>query len=156
MLFLGKEVEGTLIFGEDTLFVAGVEPADKVLATAKTQGVGHVFLGAHNSFSSSESAEWNALATSLLEAGLRVTLDFPFGLIDTILSMSCASHPRFFPLLSITVDQARALGENLSIKINSTEGGGGNGGVWCSPIRWMQFTPWRAYKDDIMLEPTSC
>ena len=56
--FVGTEVEHTIMYGEKTLFIVGVQPVDKIIELAEEHNVRHLYFGTSQSFHPANPFEW--------------------------------------------------------------------------------------------------
>jgi hypothetical protein len=158
--FIGKEVEHTPCWGAKTLFVVGLQKAEKIFGLTTKHKVNHIFLGANRSFNpkdDDEILEWAELTMKGLEAGFWVTLDFDVRWTQTVHDFGVMEEARFIPLISIQVPKVRDLGRFAVFKLDDTAFNGSNGGVWCFSVPDILrvshgFTAWDAYKQDQPLD----
>jgi hypothetical protein len=160
--FTGMEVECTAAYGMPTLFVVGVKATVEILTLAKVaehkrQAVTHIYLGALGSLG--DLAEFPKLANQiqqqivdLLAEGYMVTLDIKFSRSRRLVpSWSVLSNEKFILMLSVTLPGLNGLGDNAVLKIDDTEFGGSNEGVYVVPLgRTLSafFTRWEEYEAD--------
>ena len=151
--FVGREVERTPMFGQRTLFVVGVRPAQEILGAALTEKCPHIFLGANHSFEPTN--QWRDLLIELLEQDILVTLDFDQSHWLWVLESGAPKYNNFFPIVSVKLPYIQQAGYNAVIKLDDSDFEHSNPGVWCHEIRELQgrdkFTPWRHYKNDQVL-----
>lgn len=154
--FVGDEVEHTSHYGEKTLFVVGIRPAQEILEQAQSVSAQHVYLGANKSFRPSES--WKEVTARLLDEGLSVTLDYPvWQHYDVVRVMGdLMSHERLTPMISVEIPHVEQLNPNATVKIDDIDFNSTNSGVWCHPLRSLldpgRYTPWTAYGQDEVIE----
>ncbi len=67
--FIGKEIEHTRFYNENTLFVVDPQPIEDIIRHADKHKINHIFLGANHSDYSQEQAQ------DLLNHGYKVTID---------------------------------------------------------------------------------
>ena len=79
--FVGTEVENTIMKGEKTLFVVGVQPVDDIIGLAEEHKLRHLYFGTSQSFNPKavtmeEYAAWDDVIRGCLIKDYWVTLDF--------------------------------------------------------------------------------
>ena len=151
--FVGIEIEQTPMFGQKTLFVVGVRPAQEILGAALNENCPHIFLGANHSFEPTN--RWRDLIIELLEADVMITLDFDHSHWMWVLESGAMEYSNFHPVVSIKMPYIEQANYNTTIKLDDTDFEHSNPGVWCHELNDLKsrnrFTPWRRYKNDQVL-----
>lgn len=160
--FVGVEVEMTPAFNMPTLFVTGIQDVDKIMKLARENKCAHIFFGANHSFDIKSNLpnkssfdiinEWDLMITALLDYKFLVTLDFDVSYINHVLEMSCQSHEKFIPQVSVKLPYVKLLNYNAMLKIDDIGFNESNPGVWCHVVHDLldrsKFTPWDDYGND--------
>ena len=153
VFFIGPEVETTPANGMKTLFVVGIRSIPLIIKLAKEQNCKHVYLGANQSFQKNKA--WNKIIPELIDAGLRVTLDYPVdahSYVVDLLKDSIGSHPYFIPMASCVIGNIETFNKNFTIKIDDEGFNVTNTGVWCHSASTLldsnRYTPWSEYGGD--------
>ena len=60
--FIGTEVENTIMKGQKTLFVVGVQPVEDIIKIVLKHGITHCYLGTSQSFHPQNPYEWDSWA----------------------------------------------------------------------------------------------
>jgi len=151
-VFMGVEVEKTVMHGKKTMFVVGIQDPVKVASWAAFRGISHIYLGANKSFY--ETEDWEPMVDSLLQAGLWVTFDFPLRSQDFVMGM-LGNHmrkSRFIPMISVEITNVEIYNHNTTVKIDDLDMHHSNPGVWCHSLHDLldrsRFTHWDEYNDD--------
>lgn len=169
--FIGGEVEQTAAFNKKTLFVVGYQNTSTIKQLANEHNIKHIFLSANRSFDSVEkrdghymvgntfAADWDTQITELLDTGFMVSLDYPAHkhvMVLEILNDSVWQSRNFVPILSVAVPHINDSNVNLTIKIDDTNFGATNPGVWCINHHEItdsnRFTSWDEYTDDVIID----
>lgn len=158
--FTGTEVENSPAKGMKTLFVVGVQPADRILEIAVQQNIKHIYLGANMSMHEVANddgftwSQWDAMAESLLEDEYisYITVDITADQIQGFLESVMSENNRVIPMISVTLPYTKLLNYNTTIKIDDKGFNQTNPGVWCHSLHKLMdrevFTPWSAYQGD--------
>ena len=156
--FIGTEVERTVMYGERTLFVVGVQSVDKIVSLLNEHKLRHVYLGTSQSFTPSANDDWqawNQLITALLDAGYWVTLDFGVEHIEGVLESAYNEYPRFVPMISVKLPYINQLNYNATLKLDDRTWGATNPGVWTHHLQSLmskdKYTHWDQYTQDTTL-----
>ncbi len=150
--FVGIEVEHTAMFGEETLFVVGIQDPSDIIFEARKLDVKHVYLGANKSFSMSD--DWEHIVVELLSEGFWVTLDYPVRSHNFVMR-AMTNHmrsSRFIPMISVELPNIEIYNYNTTLKLDDLDIDHSNPGVWCHSLHDLMdrdvFTDWDAYEDD--------
>ena len=158
--FTGTEVENSPAKGMKTLFVVGVQPADRILEIAVQQNIKHIYLGANMSMHEVANddgftwSQWDAMAESLLEDEYisYITVDITADQIQGFLESVMSENNRVIPMISVKLPYTKLLNYNTTIKIDDKGFNQTNPGVWCHSLHKLMdrevFTPWNAYQGD--------
>lgn len=151
--FYGTEVEHTPAFGQNTLFVVGVQPVDDV--AVKLNGQTHIFFGANHSFHPENALEWQRWETMLayfLERGYLCSLDIPITHVETFNDSSLCEYNNFIPQIRVSIPYVKLWNYNTMIKIDDTDFDATNPGVWTHSLHNLMsretFTSWNEYEQD--------
>lgn len=169
--FIGGEVEHTPAFNKKTLFVVGLQDTNLVMQLAEEHGIKHIFLSANRSFDSVDkvkgvymvgdttASSWEKQILILLASGYMVSLDYPahkHSMVLEILHSSIWQSRNFIPVLSVAVPHVNTSNINLTIKIDDSNFGATNPGVWCLNHHEItdsnRFTAWSEYTDDKVID----
>jgi hypothetical protein len=153
--FTGFEVEHTVMFGQKTLFVVGIQPVQEVIARANDNDCQHIYLGTSQCFKPTSAEDWkawDALITPLLDAGLWVTLDFGVEYASELHEEGWCEFNRFIPMISVKLPYIKLYNYNTTLKIDDTTWGHSNPGVWSHHLPTLMnketFTGWDKYTKD--------
>ena len=156
--FVALEVEQTPAFEEVTLFLVGLDTPEEILRRAEEHKCRNVYFGTGTSFnpeSDEEVAQWDAIITAVLDAGLYATLDFDVWLAGKVHSMKSSKHQKFIPMISVKVDSVYAFNKNTTLKIDDVDFDATNPGVWCwkfsDLLTESRMTRWVEYKNDTII-----
>jgi hypothetical protein len=170
--FVGPEIEQTPAFGKKTLFVVGLQDTSLVEKLAREHKTPHIFLSANRSFDSVEevdpgvymvgatlASDWEKQIHYLLDQGFMVSLDYPAHkhvMVLKILNAGIWQCRNFIPVLSVAIPHVNTSGPNLTIKIDDSNFGATNPGIWCMNHHEVtdsnRFTSWNEYHDDMILD----
>lgn len=157
-LFTGTEIEHTPTYGQQTLFVVGIHPVERLLDLAKQHECTAVYCGANHSFQpyGRQLELWQRMLALLLSQGLWVTLDFDVQYVQTVVEMNLGMEPKFVPLVSCKIPYASYLGLNACVKVDDRDFRSTNAGVWVHQLNKLMvdpnFTDWAEYSQDIVIE----
>lgn len=153
--FTGTEVEHTIMQGQPTLFVVGVQPIDEIVKRARAKNIRHLYFGTSQSFTPEDSLDWQRWDTmigSLLSLGYWVTLDFDIKYAPEVLEYSWNESNKFIAMISAKLPYIRQFNYNATLKLDDTTWGHSNSGVWCHNLHEMQatqkYTDWSQYTGD--------
>lgn len=158
--FVGTEVEHSPAQGMKTLFVVGLQPAEKILETVIKQSIFHVYLGANMSMhylgnnDHNEWVKWDRLIEELLDDQYLkyVTVDITSAQVEGFLESMASENNRVIPMISVKLPYTKLLNYNTTVKIDDVGFDKTNPGVWCWPLTSLldrqRFTPWHAYNED--------
>src|SRR5210317_848318 len=96
--FLGKEVEHTAMYGEQTLFVVGIQPCNEIQQRADAHGIKHLYFGANHTFAPESDADWTAwenMIKALLSADYWYTLDYDVFYVKEVLELGFDEYKNF-------------------------------------------------------------
>jgi hypothetical protein len=151
--FTGSEVEHTPMFGQDTLFVVGIQPIDDIVK--KAYNIQHVYLGTSQSFNPSSITDWkqwDRMILGLLELDYWVTLDFDVNYAKFLYKFSWNYFDKFIPMISVKLPNISLLNNNATIKLDDITWGHSNTGVWTHKLESLKtdtaFTDWDQYIND--------
>ena len=156
-MFVGKEVEHTPMYGENTLFVVGTNhPVTDIVNLCEIHDCRHVYLGANMSFDVDNIHGFVYLAKKLLELDYYVTLDFEVTDTESINETGLAEYDRFIPMISVKIPYADQLGYNACVKVDDKDSRASNHGVWVHRLRDLMdnsvFSPWSKYTKDTVIK----
>ena len=162
--FCGKEVEHTPAHGMNTLFVVGVQSADRINAAlaATTYDTQHIYFGAnqsfpqHDSFGLDDFQPWEEMVKTFLQAGYLCTLDFDVVHTELIVESPLPEYNNFIPMISVKLPYLQLLGYNATIKLDDKDFRATNPGVWCHMLHDLKdrskFTDWSKYTQDQIIK----
>ena len=159
--FVGTEVENTPAKGKLTLFVVGLQPADKIVEEARKHNINHVYFGANMSFPKLDTNDyegwkaWEEMIRAVLGAGLWATLDIDVAQVEGLHDSGLTEHNRFIPMISVKLPYVGLFNYNTTIKIDDKTFDASNPGVWCWSLHELtdrrKFTDWSKYQEDKVL-----
>jgi hypothetical protein len=165
--FLGTEVEHSPALGKKTLFVVGVQSAEKInsmLANSLDhdgQTIDHIYFGANHSFLSADQCnagnmhEWTAMILPYLNNNMWCTLDFDVSCVEAVMESGLDELDTFIPMVSVKMPYIQLLNYNTTIKLDDRDFRSTNPGVWCHSLHQLMdrrvFTNWLQYTKDTVL-----
>lgn len=157
--FIGTEVENTIMKGEKTLFVVGVQPAIDIVQRALEHSINHLYFGTSQSFTPQTPAEWQQwddMISPLLKQGFWVTLDFGVEYATILHEYSWCENDKFIPMISVKLPYIKLYNYNTTVKLDDTTWGDTNPGVWSHHLPSLmgrdKFTSWNEYTQDTVIE----
>lgn len=157
--FIGTEVENTVMKGERTLFVVGVQPTADIKAHADANNIRHIYFGTSQSFTPIDADDWlrwNRMIEPLLQEGYWCTLDFDVSYADELHDESWCEYKTFIPMISVKLPYIKLYNYHATVKIDDTTWGATNTGVWCHPLNELLtrdvYTDWKDYVGDTPIE----
>ena len=161
-MFLGTEVEHTPAYGEPTLFVVGVQPADEIIALSRENEVTHIYFGANQSFPKLEINDagnwrvWESMIEECLSRNFLCTLDLDISCAEGLLESFLVERHNFIPMISVKLPYIQQYGYNATIKLDDKDFNATNPGVWCHSLHTLKnrrnFTPWSKYTQDKVIK----
>ncbi len=154
--FTGLEIEHTLAYGKQTLFLAsnGFD-TDQVLALATLHDCEAVYYGANRTFQYNIGTHVFQMK-KLLEHGYYVTIDYRYAYHEEVKSRFALiwNEPKFIPFCSIIFKDSDD-DKQLHFKIDDVTFRHSNPGVWTMSMKNFKdksgFTDWDQYsKDEII------
>jgi hypothetical protein len=160
--FTGAEVEHTVAYGAQTLFITGTPDREEIdneisrLAKAGCQ-VEHLYFGTSQTFStgltSEEQLRFNKLITYYLwKTDYWVTLDFDVSQAEYVAAQNWNEMNTFIPMISVKLPNIRNFNYHATLKLDDVEWGYSNPGVWTHPLNELmsrnKYTDWSDYKGD--------
>lgn len=149
--FIGREVERTKFFGENTLFVKGdisLLKLKRVISTLIENGtiLSHIYLGSSKTHALLLiNEELESILNFLSSAGYHVTIESEYSDVDCYVDiLSKYSNV----ILNISLSMDFSLLERVSVKIEPTIPFKDGKGVYCMTPKEEDFTPWSAYYED--------
>ena len=163
VFLMGPEVEHTPAYSKKTLFVVGKPNVSQIQEIAREHKTPHVRLGANRSFvadSADDKSYWDKTITQLLDTGFWVTLEYPADShenVRRVLNPGIWQSRIFVPLLSYKVPSVSSSSSNLTVKLDDSNFGETNPGVWCMHHTAVtdsnRFTDWQDYETTISVDP---
>jgi hypothetical protein len=155
-VFTGVEIEHTLAYGKQTLFLATNNlSTDEILELAVLNNCEAIYYGANRTF------QWNIEShvfqiKKLLDNGYYVTIDYPYANHEEVKKRFGLiwNEPKFIPFCSIIFKDSDD-DRQLHFKIDDVTFRYSNPGVWTTSMRNFKeksgFTSWNQYnKDEII------
>lgn len=156
ILFVGTEVENTPMKGRETLFVVGIQDAEKLYWHCSELNISHVYLGANMSFDGENIVQWMLMAQTLLKKGIWVTLDFDIRFCTIIAQTGLNDFNNFIPMISAKIPHSQLFNYNTCVKIDDSDFAASNPGVWVHSLNELKdrakFTDWSKYTQDKVVE----
>ena len=159
--FYGTEVEHTPAYGQDTLFVVGVQPTSDITARLKQVGQ-HIYFGANQSFpnpginDSDAWKPWEDMIVHYLQQGYLCTLDIDVSSVEGLVEGPLCEYNNFIPMISVKLPYIQMLGYNATIKLDDKDFCASNPGVWCHSLHELRdrskFTDWSKYTKDTVVK----
>jgi len=157
-LFVGKEVEHTPAYGNNTLFVVGVQDAKTLLTHAKEHDCNHIYLDANHSFDGNNKNLYARMITGIFKETVWCTLEMTHAVylesIDWLKAWK--DNYQFIPNIRIDLPHIAEMNYNATIKLGDVDFRATNSGVWCyrlnDLIRSDHFTGWNAYGQDHIID----
>ena len=153
VFFNGTEIEHTPAFGQNTLFVVGVQSIDNI--GTKLHGQTHIFFGANHSFHPENALEWQrweTMITYFLDRGYLCSLDIPITHVETFNDSGLCEHNNFIPQIRVSIPYVKLWNYNTMIKIDDNDFDATNPGVWTHSLHSLMsretFTSWNEYEQD--------
>jgi hypothetical protein len=154
--FTGLEIEHTLAYGKQTLFLASNEfSTDQVLELVTLHDCEAVYYGANRTFQYNIESHVFQMK-KLLEHGYYVTIDYPYADHEEVKKRFALiwNEPRFIPFCSIIFRDSDD-DKQLHFKIDDVTFRHSNPGVWTMSMKDFKdksgFTDWDQYsKDEII------
>lgn len=157
-LFVGKEVEHTPAYGNNTLFVVGVQDTNTLLAHAKEHDCNHIYLGANHSFDGNNKNLYARMITAIFKETIWCTLEMTHAVylesIDWLKAWK--DNHQFIPNIRIDLPHIAEMNYNATIKLGDVDFKATNSGVWCYRLNDLihsdHFTGWNEYGQDHIIE----
>lgn len=159
--FTGIEVEHTIAYGKKTLFIIGTPSIDEIdteIKDFKDDGyyVEHLYFGTSQTYRNVDMKTAKAFEKLihhyLDNTNYWVTLDFDVADINRVHEAGFCDRHKFIPMISVKMPYIKLLNYNATLKIDDTQWGHSNPGVWShhlqSLLRKDVFTKWEDYKGD--------
>ena len=160
--FVGTEVEHSPAYGEQTLFVVGVQDSSIVMTEARRNSCSHIYFGANQSFPRLHVNDadgwrpWETMIADCLEQTFLCTLDLDVGCAEGLLESGLVEHHNFIPMLSVKLPYIKQFPYGTTLKLDDRDFQATNPGVWCHNLHELQkrrvFTPWSKYTNDEVLK----
>lgn len=157
VFFTGIEIEHTPAYGQNTLFVKGVQSKEEI--ALNLQGCTHIFFGANHSFHPDDRLEWQRwehMIEFFLEKGYLCSLDIPINVAEEFLENGLNEYNNFIPQIRVPLPYIKLWNYNTMLKIDDKDFNATNPGVWSHSLHSLQdrskFTSWDAYKNDKVIK----
>ena len=133
--FVGTEVEHSPAYGERTLFVVGVQPADTIIAEAWRRECTHIYFGANQSFPKLDINDkrwhaWEEMILTCLDEPYTCTLDLDVSCAEGLLESALVERHNFIPMLSVKLPYIRQFPYGATLKLDDKDFRATNPGVW--------------------------
>jgi hypothetical protein len=164
--FIGTEVEHSPALGKKTLFVVGVQSAEKINSMLASnldhdgQPIDHIYFGANQSFPSVDQCnadnmrKWTEMILPYLN-NMWCTLDFDVTCVNAVMESGLDEKDTFIPMISVKLPYIQLLNYNTTIKLDDRDFRSTNPGVWCHSLHQLMdrrvFTNWLQYTKDTVL-----
>ena len=152
--FFGQEVEHTPAFGQNTLFVVGVQPVAEISLRLKSH-IRHIFFGANHSFNPSTPEAWDMwedMITHFLRKDYLCSLDIPLSCVEEFNDGGLNEFNNFIPQIRVPIPYIKLWNYNTMLKIDDKDFKATNPGVWSHSLHTLmdrsKFTDWTQYKND--------
>jgi hypothetical protein len=154
--YVGENVEQTMAYGMQTLFLNEPRPAQMVIDIANDKKCTHVYIGAGGTFQPKSNQDWDVyevLIESLTDAGFLVSVEHNLTQSEWFLESCWADNIMVIPVLSIVIPYIAQYGNQACMKISDEGFNKTNPGVWVHSCNTMtstkSFTHWSKYKGDL-------
>lgn len=164
IFFVGKEVEHTPAYGQNTLFVVGmqsIEDIEKAIFDPTLIGnpITHIFFGANHSFDPidyDEHKEWENMIYHFLKEGYLCSLDIPMSQVEEFHESGYCEYNNFIPQIRVPIPYIKLWNYNTMLKIDDKDFKATNPGVWSHSLHTLmdrsKFTDWSQYKNDEIIK----
>jgi len=153
--FTGVEVEHTICYGMNTLFVVGIQSVKKILKLAEKSNCKHVYFGTSQSFNPvypDDWKDWDKMIAAVLKEGYWVSLDFDVSYATSLHEYGWNEFEKFVPMISVKLPNIRLYNYNATLKIDDNTWGDTNPGVWTHHLNSLltkdKYTHWDQYTND--------
>lgn len=158
--FIGKEVEHTPAYGQETLFITGVHSEQEIEKHLANTNITHIFFGANHSFKPTTDniwAKWENMISYFLEQNWLCSLDVGSEYAPEFnLKFGNYRHTNFIPQIRIQIPDIRNWNYNTMIKLDDITFNKTNPGVWTHSLHELQdrskYTAWINYKNDKIIK----
>jgi hypothetical protein len=152
-MFTGIEIEKTVFFGEQTLFVVGIKDINDIISIANENKCTHIYLGANHSFKKSMPISILDQIQLLLNLAFKVTVDVPvknWSYVSRMLN-TFKSNYNFAINLSVPIPNIEEF-KHINIKIDDIGFDKTNSGVWIYKLNENDKTYWYEYAQDKIID----
>jgi len=153
--YTGINVERTLAYGKQTLFLNEFRAAKMVMDIAADRECEHIYIGANGTFRPKNNEDWSlyeVLVEGLTAGGYLVTMEHNLTQSAWFLDSCFADNNMVIPVLTVEIPYIAQYGNNSALKITDKSFGETNPGVWVHSYNDITktdaFTHWNDYKDD--------
>ena len=158
--FTGVEVEKTLAYGKQTLFVTGLQDYNTIKDWYTNLNCEHIFFGANHSYNpktNDEFEDWELMIKAFLQEGILCSLDIPSTVnLEWVLEGGYVEFNNFIPQIRVVIPYIKQWNYNTSIKIDDKGYNKTNPGVWSHTLHDLmdhsKFTSWDKYTKDKEIE----
>ena len=156
-LFIGTELENSIMKGESTLFVVDDVDYKDIDRALFDQQITHLYLAANKSYSRDLMPYYKDIIGKLTKRTINVTLDFPasdYEFIQSELS-EFIGNEYFIPMMNVEVPKFHTM-KNIAVRFDDVDFGKTNPGVWVVNEAVLNtdecYTPWEKYSGDIVIK----
>lgn len=159
-IFVGREVERTPYFGQQTLFVVGSpeDNVDLITTLAKTNNCQHIFFGANHSYEPEtfEQAQTWKLAIAKLATEFNVSIDVGSSYIHYAASTGLNLIPNICIQFRLEIPNCDTYNDLTMVKIDDRGFRYSNPGIWTHKLTDLKtptaFTNWQEYERDRIVQ----
>lgn len=159
--FVGKEIEKTKFFGENTLFVVGNQSTNDINQTIidynlqnPDNKITHIYFTANHTFETFDAFDQ---LFYYIEDGMNVTYECPVEKLTMDLRAKLPLNEvlRFCLMLSVVVPRIDDIIDTAVLKVDDSDTNRKNPGVWCHDLKDLtsdsKITLWSEYGQDEIL-----
>lgn len=161
VFFTGIEVERTIAYGTNTLFITGTPKISEIEEEIKELyldnfKVEHLYFGTNQSYYQIDdytAGKFRYLIDHYLDHSTYwITLDFDVSEIEKVHNSRYCRSNRFIPMISVKMPNIQLLNYHATLKLDDTKWGHSNPGVWAHHLQSLLkkdvYTDWSEYKGD--------
>lgn len=153
--FIGTEVEKTIMYGKQTLFVVGLQQYELINQHRIKHNIEHIFFGANHSFKPNNTIDythWEDMIEPFLKRNIWCSLDILANNADMLLEGPLVEYRTFIPQIRVPMPYINQWPYHTTLKIDDTGFDSTNPGVWVHSLHDLQnintFTSFSEYSDD--------
>ena len=155
-MFVGKEVERTAYFGQQTLFVVGSpqDNIDLITKHATANNCTHIFFGANHSYEPETIVEAHEWKTTIEQLAVKfnVSIDVGSNFMHYVWRTKLNAVPKICIQIRLEVPDCAIYNDLTMVKIDDTGFKYSNPGIWTMPLKSIcsneNFTAWDEYNKD--------